>query len=406
VLKLSESLKIHYVSEAKDFPMSMATFNSFFKMGFIWEPFSMKSKIDFTAGELIVLHNLNPEKLTVLQLLRNIKSKPIFSGVPILILSRELCQDAKRLLDSYDFVWHSEAPFNSNDYFSKLLKIADFSKTNNMMLRLFAFVKVKIAKNDPDEAYKKLEDLRKSYGNEYQINLMLTEIFRLKKDLQKAIEHAEKAKEKVPHSLEVNALLTALYQESGQTDKLTGLLEETTELAKIQMTNFLHWGDQYIKEGDDQKANRTFHAALKLDPEKEKAKQGLVAANILAGKSDITEDLPSTSFDAIEIARICNLNGIAMVNSENFAAAERLYSNAIKFIPKEKGQHKVYYNLGLCMKKSDELEKAKIYFEKSAKVSPQDSEKARAQLKWIDKTIEEEKKKLEDSAIDYSSFKK
>lgn len=397
---------VHYVSELQSFPVAMKSFNDYFALGFSWTPFNMKSKVDITKNEVLVLHKANPEKLAVLQLLRNIKSKPHLCAVPILILSQALCEDAKKLLDSYDFIWHSEAPFNSHDYFSKLKELYKFSEVNQITLKLFTFVKIKISKSEPDAALEKIKNLEEVYSNSYQLNFMYAEIYRLKKDYTKAIEHAELAKKSLPDSLEINSLLTALYKESGQDEKLEGLLEETLELAKIQMTNLLHWGDQYLQNGDDEKALKTFKAAIAMDPEREKAQQGVVAANILAGKSDITESLPVDIIGAIEIARICNLNGIAMVNKGEFSAAERLYSNAVNFVPKNQGQNKLYYNLGLCMKKSDDLEKAKMYFQKSSQVSSEPYEKAKAQIKWVEKAIQEKSKKSEETkTIDYSTWK-
>jgi Flp pilus assembly protein TadD len=83
----------------------------------------------------------------------------------------------------------------------------------------------------------------------------------------------------------------------------------------------------------------------------------------------------------LELARLCNLKGIAMAKSGSFAAAEKLYKNAMKFLPDDEVVYKLWFNLGLSMKLKKDYKKALFYFEKAKKSAPNDFEKVALQIR-------------------------
>lgn len=140
--------------------------------------------------------------------------------------------------------------------------------------------------------------------------------------------------------------------------------------------------------GEIIKSKSAYEGALKIDSNNIKAKQGMFAANLISGKSKIALDCLDSATESIEIARICNLKGIKMVESGSYDVAERLYKNAVKLIRNNKEVvYKLWLNLGLCAKKNSDYKEALKCFEKCKDSAPKDYTKVDQHINAIKKLL-------------------
>jgi tetratricopeptide (TPR) repeat protein len=203
-----------------------------------------------------------------------------------------------------------------------------------------------------------------------------------------------------PKSLEVSNLLASIYYKKGDTENYNAIVQQTLRLAEIHLQNLLHWGDVYLEQGNVQRSITAFEAALEKEPENQRAKQGILAANLVEGRTNIAGTAEIASAQSMEIARMFNLKGISMAESGHFRTAERLYNNAMKILPNKEIAYKLWLNLGLCMKKKGDLPAALAYFEKCQELAPPHYKRAEAQIL----ALKDELKK-EESSKDFSRIK-
>ena len=215
---------IYYISENDEFSSTMEAYNLFFNQGINWASFSLDEYKQDKASSIIVIHNNEPEKLSVINLIRQIRTTPEFSSCPILLVTPKLHDDALKILDSYDFIWTYNTPFISGDFFDQIRLIIDYKNNNINVLQLFSKIKNSISLKNTNDAIADFDLLKKKYTHDYQINLMHAEIKTLEKKFDEAVKYAEKAKD-TPYSIEINSLLAKLYMHKN--DKIN--LEKTIE---------------------------------------------------------------------------------------------------------------------------------------------------------------------------------
>lgn len=143
-----------------------------------------------------------------------------------------------------------------------------------------------------------------------------------------------------------------------------------------------------------------FEAALEKEPENQRAKQGILAANLVEGRTNLAGSSELASSQSMEIARMFNLKGISMAESGHFRTAERLYNNAMKILPNKEIAYKLWLNLGLCMKKKGDLAAALAYFEKCQELAPPHYKRAESQI-----TVLKDELRKEESSRDFSKIK-
>lgn len=401
---------IYYISENDEFSSTMEAYNLFFNQGINWTTFSLDEYRQGKASSIIVIHNNEPEKLSVINLIRQIRTTPEFSSCPILLVTPKLHDDALKILDSYDFIWTYNTPFVSGDFFDQIRIITNYRDNNCNVLQLYSSIKKSISLKNTNDAIADFNLLKEKYTHDYQINLMHAEIKTLEKQFNEAIEYAEKAKDIFPYSIEINSLLAKLYMHKNDKINLEKTIEDSLNITEVQLANYLYWGNYYLINGETNKAKGSYETALSIEPESEKARHGIVATNILSGKEDLSDGLNGIDIGIFDIARICNIKGITMVNNKQYQTAQTLYLNAVKFLPgKSQSVHKLYYNLGLCLKKAGNLVGAHEYFTTCYKISKSQNLDAKKQMTYIESllgNVAKASKNLPQTKLDYTRDKK
>jgi tetratricopeptide (TPR) repeat protein len=250
------------------------------------------------------------------------------------------------------------------------------------------------------QAKKALNILADRFQHSLRYHIWVAQVHLGLKELDRALDAALLAQKMRPKSLEVSNLLASIYFKKGDTDNYNAIVQQTLRLAEIHLQNLLHWGDVYLEQGNVQRSITAFEAALEKEPENQRAKQGILAANLVEGRTNIAGTADIASAQSMEIARMFNLKGISMAESGHFRTAERLYNNAMKILPNKEIAYKLWLNLGLCMKKKGDLPAALAYFEKCQELAPPHYKRAEAQIA----ALKDELKK-EESSKDFSHIK-
>jgi tetratricopeptide (TPR) repeat protein len=140
-------------------------------------------------------------------------------------------------------------------------------------------------------------------------------------------------------------------------------------------------GDVYFENGKLTEAKAVYKRANALDPQSEGPLKGLLALSILEGHVRNSRQMMTGRLAHIDLARFCNLRGIALTANKRYALAERLYLNTADLLGDEKELYKIFFNLGLCMKKAGEYRKAEDYFQKCERSAPKAFSRASQQLR-------------------------
>lgn len=385
--------KIYVINTDQEFVNTLQVYEKFLRKGHEWEFYEPSATIDLLKGEFCLIVNKNPETLDGLNWIQQIRSKPETFPIPIGFVTEPLSDSAQLLYDSYEFIWEIKLPFDSFNFFSSISEISKYFINQQKMLENIQEVSIYIDTRDFLKAKYSIESLEKIYENVTRIELFKAQIELGLGNMEEALQHATIAYERSGRSLEASTLLAKINLQIGQEESYDQISRENTKHSNTQVDNLIHWGDIYLSNGDTKKSISAYNKALKEDPNNKKAQDGILAANIIEGKTSIIEKEKMTTDQSLELARMFNLKGISMAESGNFHTAEKLYSNAIDLLPNPELIYKLWLNLGLCMKKKGDYQKAITYFKKCDVIAPTDYSRAKAQITHLEKLINTHSKK-------------
>lgn len=239
------------------------------------------------------------------------------------------------------------------------------------------------------DASKLLETIEKSYPSPFHGLLLKGEILLGLGKPKEALKAVQKAIASKHETMDAQGLLARIYLANGDDEAYEATMESMTQKAELQLKNLIHWGQVYVEQGETKKSLSVYDKAMQEDPDNVEVQEGYLAANLISGKKEAAQKILENSSQGIQLARICNLKGIAIANKGGYRAAEKLYKNAMSFLPNQEVEHKLWYNLGLCLKKEGDLERSVTMFKNSAASAPKSFEKASEQIKDVQKKIEE-----------------
>jgi tetratricopeptide (TPR) repeat protein len=381
---------IHLIHHSDDLVQALNGYKKLLGWQHDWKVPQKGDSPDLDLHDFFLVYNRDPEKLDGLRAAQHLRSNPETFAVPILFLSDKLSDYAQLLYDDLDFIWHCEQPFHSRRFFDTVAKV--LKQANETMAAL--------ANGQFAEAKKTLNILADRFQNSLRYHIWVAQVHLGLKELDRALDAALQAQKMQPKSLEVANLLASIYFKKGDTENYNAVMQQTIRLAEIHLQNLLHWGDVYLEQGNVDRSITAFEAALEKEPENQRAKQGILAANLVEGRTNIAGTMEIASAQSMEIARMFNLKGISMAESGHFRTAERLYNNAMKILPNKEIAYKLWLNLGLCMKKKGDLPAALAYFEKCQELAPPHYKRAEAQIAVLKDELSKE-----ESSRDFSHIK-
>ena len=145
-------------------------------------------------------------------------------------------------------------------------------------------------------------------------------------------------------------------------------------------------GNLYLESNDLEAAKENFSEAMRLNPKSEEVIAGNAKVSLLIDDIDEALALIANS-KPHDIASIFNTAAVLKSrNEKDFKSAMRLYELAIPVLEgKPKILSRIYFNMGLSFKKSDNKDKALELFEKSAELDPE-FDKAKVQIHDLSKS--------------------
>lgn len=391
---------IHLIHHSDELVQALNGYKKLLSWPHDWKVPQKTEKPSLDLQDFFLVYNKDPEKLDGLRAAQHLRSHPESFAVPILFLTDKLSDYAQLLLEDLDFVWVCEQPFHSRRFFDMLTKVQTHIAANVSFLKQINETHTALAANQFSQAKKLLNVLADRFQTSLRYHIWVAQVHLGLKELDRALDAALVAQKMRPKSLEVANLLASIYFKKGDTENYNLIMQQTLRLAEIHLQNLLHWGDVYLEQGNVERSITAFEAALEKEPENQRAKQGILAANLVEGRTNIAGTADIASTQSMEIARMFNLKGISMAESGHFRTAERLYNNAMKILPNKEIAYKLWLNLGLCMKKKGDLPAALAYFEKCQELAPAHYKRAEAQI-----TALKDELKQEESTRDFSRIK-
>ena len=402
-----------YLHTSKPFESAIQTYQKYLKVDYEWQPFDKSSKYSLKNGDFFLLHNSLPENLKTIDVLKKIHGHASFCAIPIIFVSEDLCDETRPLFEESEFVWKVPLPFDSGVFHETIEKARDYTKQNLTLLVNRTKAQIAISQGKFPAALELYNGIKDKYPHPFRLGLLYAEICLGLEKFDEGIAAAQDSKSLIPSSMEADSMLARLYLANGDQMKHNEVLESMTKKAEVHLKNLIHWGNVYMEQGKTKKSQSVYEAALEKDPENIEAKQGILAANLISGQTEAAQEIIDGSPQALELARLCNMKGIAMAQKGQFRSAEKLYRNAIKFLPDQTVVHKLWLNLGLCLKKKGDNVKALEMFSKSAASAPEGYDRAEQQIDVVKQVLdderrareEEENRSMKDSlAINYETF--
>ncbi len=378
---------IHLIHQNEDLVQALAGYKKLLSWPHDWKIPQKSESPSLDLHDFFVVYNKDPEKLDAIRAAQNLRSKPETFAIPIVFVTDKLSEYAELLFNDLDFVWVCEQPFQSRRFFDIVTKVHSYISTNIGFLKQVNETSSSISSGQFSQAKKSLNIIADRFQSTVRFHIWAAQIHLGLKELDRALDAALIAQKMRPKSLEVANLLSSIYFKKGDTENYNSIVEQTIRIAEIHLQNLLHWGDVFLEQGNVQRSITAFEAAIEKEPENQRAKQGILAANLVEGRTNIAGSSDMTSSQSMEIARMFNLKGISMAESGHFRTAERLYNNAMKILPNKEIAYKLWLNLGLCMKKKGDLDAALAYFEKCQELAPPHYKRAESQIQVLKEEI-------------------
>jgi tetratricopeptide (TPR) repeat protein len=198
-----------------------------------------------------------------------------------------------------------------------------------------------------------------------------------------ALQHGKKALTARPTSMPAASLVAAAHQKLGQSHLAEKYLVKFLPQAETSVMYMVQLGDVYFENGKIPDAKATYKKANSLEPEAEGALKGLLAVSILEGDLRASKQIMMGPLAHFDLGRFCNLRAIALTNNKQFKNAEKLYLNTVNLLGKDRNLYKLYFNLGLCMKKAGNVDKSIKYFDMCERMAPRSFSRVTQQLKKL-----------------------
>lgn len=382
---------IHLINASKPLVMALEAYHKFLKLPYDFQEHEKGTNLSLDNLDIILVHNKDPESLGALFYIKKLREVCEQASIPILWLSEKLSRDAQFLLDEVEFVFPATLPFDSGQFFEEVDAIVQYIKDSIEVLEQRVKIAHLLVASKWQEALDLIKSIEPSLDNRLKLEILYGTCYAGLEEFETAIGHAEKAVDLNDRSMEAQTLLASLYKKVGEEERAAEVLANTTAIAEIHMENLIHWGDVYMDRGDPNKAARAYKGAGEIDDKEMRAREGLFAANLMSGKSHLIQQAQENLPQGMDVARFCNLRGIAMANAGNYKMAEILYHNAVKFVPKNRAVvHKLWMNLGLCMKKQGKYKEALIYFNKAKDAAPPEYDRVDDQIRACSRLLEKQ----------------
>lgn len=380
-------MKLCCLEISDEFFEALQNYAVYLDLPFTLEKMVAGQKISVDEDVIVLAHNHTPEEIQLAGRMQSFRADPRHVAIPIIFISEPLSDAASGLFRDLEFVWDARIPFDSGKFFQCLNTVIAFKQVKIDLLKAREAIAQALVNQDYNKGLQILAKVKEGYPSPFHYMILKGQFHLGTGRADEAEKYLHRALKERPKSFIASAELAKSYLLQGKHDAFKDRLNKTAKLAEIHVKNLIHWGNIYLERGEGGKSLTAFEKALEKEAENLEAKEGLLAASLMSGKLEITQKVMENSPHSFEIARLCNMKGISMANSGKFHSAEKLYKNAIQFLPGDDSVYKLWFNLGLCLKKKGDFKKSLHFFTKAEASAPLGYTKVAEQINAVKREI-------------------
>ena len=314
-------------------------------------------------------------------LFRRVEQLRADSSLPLIVYAPEAEDERIRLcLESMPFLHHIVSDQPQKEFVDSLVNTIKDLRSQKDFLKAVVAIEYALNTGKISEALPSIESVRSSDQDPYLTNLLLGRYYFACKEYDNALEYTEKSLEILPQSMPAAALLAASYQKLNQPMKAQEILEKFLPLAEASLDYLVLLGDIHFEQGHVEESRSLYSRAQALDPLNQNSRKGLLAISILEGDFSVKAEFITGKVLLLDLARFCNIRAIALVANSNFTLADKLYRNTAHLLSGSHEIYKIYFNQGLCHKKSGDFELAREYFLKCMDIAPGEFKRINQQI--------------------------
>lgn len=321
---------------------------------------------DKAALEVFILAAQEWNK-NILRLLHHLRQTPAHKDSVFVLVTPEIPPQLKPSLCEESGVAAAIGyPVASGAFISEIQKLAKESKlTHEVMKKKVRIFEMLATPGKADEALSEIELLAALNATPpfYMQYLRAVALEKMKK-YREAIKAAANSTKLNPNFLSGWSILAKCYHHTKDNESAKQILMRALKIAEEHVDYLVQLGDIHFEEGKFDKSERFYRRALKVEPDNKDARAGVVATSLATGQQPSDEDLayfPS----AFDLARVSNLKGVQLAHAEQYTSAQKLYENALIYLPIRDQAHRILFNLGLLMERWKKYEDALKYYEES-----------------------------------------
>lgn len=331
----------------------------------------------------LIISEWKLEKLSGLCLYNRIRQHPDKKYTPMIILSKDIEKYQAKILSESPFTIVLEKPFQISIFRKAIGTLLAESLTfNTVMDRVSNMIEGAFLTNKINE-----------FVNEVCSNLpgSLNHLCYLA-DFYARTEQTKYAEGLYRSILSLSpkntSALTGLARTlylTDRKDQAQTLLNCADALSPNSVERLCLLGKIQLNKMSPQKARESFLKAHNIDPEDQKATNGLYVAETMI------EHIEHTEQHRLGFHFVSSLNtiGVALAQKGKIDDAQRLYKSAIIFVNNRESLGKLYYNLGISYLRDKKSQYALVYFREADKIFGGKNEKVSGYLERLNKQKKE-----------------
>ncbi len=315
-------------------------------------------------------------------LMQKVKSLSNYYNVPYIVCSEELSEQDQFLATEFGVGEYIKLPISAENYPSHVLAVLGHGQEKSELDHLLDDMREKISKGQAANVKVQIKDVQINFPDNLNLLDVMGDMHMALDEFPEAVDCYRKVTHKSNRNIvAINKLAKALLKNKDIMQAIAQL-ERLRLLSPNNIERLTLLGNIYLDHSETEKAEGTFEEAVAIDPENQNARDGM--GKVLVSKGNYSQAfgyLKSTE-KAEEIASYLNNLGIALVKQERYKEAKKLYVNALQMLPGHSKEHVLLFNIGLALKKENDLKAAASFF-KATLIKDHSFNKAKVNLKEV-----------------------
>lgn len=308
--------------------------------------------------------------MTCMVYMQKVREIPKNMHTPFVIFAGRMSDRDMALAKEFDIPDVLLAPFDEKKVQKKISDILQVEKDLDPLQRNLRKIETWIMEKRVNEALSLVTSCLKKGPHAARAHCLYGDIWMMAGKFDQAEKAYKAAQTYDPAETRATSGLGKCYLKMNKFDEAMKIFESLQKKVPGNLSRMVTMGNAYLDKGDDSKARKCFDQAREMDSSNAGATEGLGKVEFNAGNMEAAARLFKESGKGDEIASYYNGMAIALVNGGKYDDAIKLYSDALKAIPKNKKESLLLFNIGLAYKKSERFAEAVTAFARSLEASP------------------------------------